>query len=56
MDHKLDQFIEACKDSEIIRIQIEEDEVYYSDDHPMCVAVRDDDGVHSKESSKKVYY
>ena len=50
-----DQFIETCKDSGIIRIQIDEQEVYYSKDHPTCVAVRDDDGdVRSQESSKKV--
>ena len=52
-DLKIDQFIETCKDSGIIRIQIGEGEVY-SDDHPTCVTVRDDDGVHSEESSKKV--
>ena len=49
-DIQIDRLIEACKDSGIIRIQIEEEEVYYNSDHPTCVAVRDaDDGVHSKE-------
>ena len=52
---QIDQLIEACKDSGIIRIQIEDKDVYYSDDHRTCVAVRDaDDGVHSKEKVR--YY
>ena len=44
-DVQIDQLIEACKDSGIIRIQIDEEQIYYSSDYPTCVAGRDaDDG------------
>ena len=55
MGLKIDQFIEACKNSGVIRIQIEEEEVY-GNDHPTYMCVRDDDdGAPNRDSNKEVY-